>query len=72
MRGIIGPKGMPDAVKTKIATAVQKVLQTEELTSYIKESSLVSAYQGPEDFTAFAKAQDELTKSWMKKLSLTR
>ncbi len=72
MRGIIGPKGMPDDVKAKLADAVKKALETPELKAYITESSLVPAYLGPKDFTADAEKQDKITKQWMEALELTR
>lgn len=70
MRGVIGPKGMPDAVKAKLADAIKQVLATPELQTYMNDSSLVEAFQGPADFTAFAKSQDKVTKQWMQELSI--
>ncbi|WP_414473094.1 tripartite tricarboxylate transporter substrate binding protein [Microvirga sp. M2] len=72
MRGVIGPKGMPDAVKEKLAGAIKQALETPELKSYITESSLVPAFLGPKEFTENAKQQDVVTKQWMQTLSLER
>lgn len=72
MRGIIGPKGIPAPIKAKLADAVRQVLETPDLKSYMTESSLVPAFQGPEAFTTFAKQQDEVTKQWMETLALKR
>ncbi len=70
MRGIIGPKGMPDDIKAKIASAVEEALKTPEMVAYYKESSLLSAFQGPADFTAQAKKEDGTTKALMKDLGI--
>ncbi len=70
MRGIIGPKGMPKDVKNKLAEAVKAVLETPELQTYMKESSLTPAFQGPAEFTEFAHQQDTITKEWMTRLSM--
>jgi tripartite-type tricarboxylate transporter receptor subunit TctC len=72
MRGVIGPKGMPDAVKEKLANAIKQALETPDLKAYINESSLVPAFLGPKEFTAYAKQQDTVTKQWMQSLSLER
>lgn len=71
-RGVIGPKGMPDAVKQRIAEAVRKVLAEPEMVSYIKDASLVVNTMGPADFTAYAKAQDATTKTWMQQLEMVK
>jgi tripartite-type tricarboxylate transporter receptor subunit TctC len=72
MRGVIGPKGMPDAVKEKLANAIKQALETPDMKAYITESSLVPAFLGPKEFTEYAKQQDTLTKQWMQALSLER
>ncbi len=72
MRGVIGPKGMPEEVKAKLAGAIKQALETPELRSYIEESALVAAFLGPSDFTVNAQQQDKLTKQWMEALELTR
>lgn len=70
MRGIIGPKGMPDAVKAKIADAVKASLQAPDMVAYYKEASLLPTFQGPAEFTAQAKKEDETTKALMKELGI--
>ena len=72
MRGVIGPKGIPEDVKAKLAGAIKQALETPELRSYIEESALVPAFQGPSDFEVNAQQQDKLTKQWMEALGLTR
>jgi len=70
MRGIIGPKGMPDDVKTKIADAVKAALQTPDMLAYYKDSSLLSAFMGPAEFTKQARHEDDVTKALMKDLGI--
>lgn len=72
MRGVIGPKGIPDAVKEKLAGAIKQALETPDMKTYINESSLVPAFLGPKEFTEYAKQQDTVTKQWMQALSLDR
>lgn len=72
MRGVIGPKGIPEPIKAKLADAIHKAMQTPSLQAYMEESALVDAFQGPAEFTAYAAQQDKLTKHWMETLGLTR
>ena len=72
MRGIIGPKGMPDDVKAAIAAAVEKALKTPDMLTYLEESSLNNGFMGPAEFTAQATKEDGITKALMKELGLTR
>ena len=71
-RGVIGPKGMPDEIKRRIAEAVVKVMATPEMQKYVKGASLVVNTMGPAEFTAYAKAQDVTTKKWMQQLEITK
>ncbi|WP_162375664.1 tripartite tricarboxylate transporter substrate binding protein [Ancylobacter sp. TS-1] len=72
MRGIIGPKGIPEPIKAKLADAVKQALLTPELKAYIEESALFPAFLPPADFTTNAALQDKLTKQWMETLGLKR
>ncbi|MDF2618942.1 MAG: hypothetical protein K0S00_1601 [Xanthobacteraceae bacterium] len=72
MRGIIGPKGIPEPIKAKLAEAVKQALETPELKAYMEESALIPAFQGPADFTANAQRENAVTKEWMTTLGLTR
>lgn len=71
-RGVIGPKGIPDAVKRRIAEAVVKVMATPDMQRYVKDASLVVNTMGPAEFTAYAKSQDATTKQWMQQLEMTK
>jgi tripartite-type tricarboxylate transporter receptor subunit TctC len=71
-RGIIGPKGMPDAIKAKLASAAAAVINTDDMKKYIDDASLEVDLKNPAEFTAYAKKQDQLTKEWMRTLGLVR
>lgn len=72
MRGVIAPKGVPADIKAKLADGIRQALETPEMKTYMEESSLVPAFLGPDEFTAYAVEQDKTTKAWMEKLGLTR
>ena len=71
-RGVIGPKGMPDAVKQKLASEIEQALKSPDLQQYINGSSLQYDYMGPAAFTSFAKEQDKVTAAWLKQLGITK
>lgn len=72
MRGIIAPKGLPDAVKSRLSSAIREAMESADFKSYMNEASLVPAFQGPSDFLAFARQQDAVTKQWMDTLGIKR
>ena len=71
-RGIIGPKGIPEPIKRKLADAIKTALATPDMQAYLKSGSLEDSYLGPKDFTAFAHEQDTLTIEWLKKLGMMK
>lgn len=71
-RGMIGPKGIPDAIKARLMDAVTQSMATPEMKKYIAEASLTLALMKPADVTAYAKKQDAITKEWMKTLGLLK
>lgn len=71
-RGIIGPKGIPDAIKSRLADAVAQVMETPDLKKYTQEGSLVVNVMKPAEVTAYARRQDQTTKEWMKALNLLK
>lgn len=72
MRGIIGPKGIPEDVQNQIASAVETALQTPEMRTYFEEASLVEGFMGPVDFAAQARQEDATTKALMQDLGLAQ
>jgi tripartite-type tricarboxylate transporter receptor subunit TctC len=71
-RGIIGPKGMPDAIKEKLASAAAVAINSDDIKKYIREASLVINLMKPAEFTDYAKKQDQVTKEWIRVLDLVR
>lgn len=71
-RGVVGPKGMPDDVKNKLAGAIQKVMATDEMKKFVHNDSLVADVMGPADFTKFVIEQDKITVDWLKQLGFTK
>jgi tripartite-type tricarboxylate transporter receptor subunit TctC len=71
-RGIIGPKGIPEPIKQKLADAIKTALATPDMQAYLKSGSLDYSYLGPSDFTAFAHEQDALTIDWLKTLGMMK
>lgn len=71
-RGIIGPKGIPDALKEKIAGAVEQVMKSPDMQGYLKSASLEYSFLGPKEFTAFAQEQDKLTIDWLTSLGMMK
>lgn len=69
-RGIIGPKGIPDEVKAKLADALEQITQTDDYKEYIENSNLNNRFMGPEEFTKFVKRQNELVAEWVERLGL--
>ena len=70
-RGVVGPKGMPDDIKSKIAGAVEKVMATKEMKDFVHNDSLVADVMGPVDFTKFIIEQDKITVDWLKQLGFS-
>ncbi len=60
-RGIVAPKGIPPAVRDKLAAAVQKVAASKEYSEFMTSRGFGVTYAGPDDFAKFmAKSDSEL------------
>ena len=71
-RGVVGPKGMPADLQNKIAGAIQKIMNTDEMKTFVHNDSLVADVQGPADFTKFVTEQDQITVDWLKQLGFSK
>ncbi|GAU75558.1 tripartite tricarboxylate transporter substrate binding protein [Fusibacter sp. 3D3] len=69
-RGIAIPTGTPESIKTILAEAFKKGLESEEFVAYAKNSGLVVAYQNSDDFKAFIATNAEEVATVMKSLGL--
>ncbi len=71
-RGVIAPKGIPEAIKSRLAEAIEQAMATPEMKKYVEEASLTLALMKPAEVTAYAKKQDAITKEWMKALEFVK
>jgi tripartite-type tricarboxylate transporter receptor subunit TctC len=71
-RGVIGPKGMPDDMKQKLADAIEKCFKDPDMQTYLKAASLEYSFLGPKQFTQFAKDQDKITVDWLTTLGFPK
>lgn len=71
-RGVIGPKGIPEPIKQKLADAIKTAMATPDMQAYLKAGSLEYNFLEPKDFTAFAHEQDVLTVNWLKTLGMSK
>lgn len=71
-RGVVGPKNMPDDIKSKLAGAIQKVMASDEMKKFVHNDSLVADVQGSADFTKFVTEQNKITVDWLKQLGFTK
>jgi tripartite-type tricarboxylate transporter receptor subunit TctC len=71
-RGVVAPKNMPEAVKNKLAAAIEKAMNDDEMKKFVHNDSLVYDVQGPAEFTKFVKEQDTITEDWLKRLGFIK
>ena len=67
-RGIIAPKGMPEAIRVKLVAAIRNALNSPEFKQFMHNESVVYDYAGTRRFTRFATRQNGLTANWLKRL----
>jgi putative tricarboxylic transport membrane protein len=71
-RGVVGPKNMPDDVKSKLAQAIEKVMNSDEMKKFVHNDSLVADVEDPTEFTKFVTEQDKITADWLKQLGFNK
>jgi len=71
-RGVIGPKGIPMDIQNKLASAIQKVMASDDMKQFVHNDSLVADYMGPADFTNFVRDQDKITVDWLNQLGFLK
>jgi len=69
-RGIIMPPEVPAEIQDKLCGAVEEIMQTPEMVKYVEDSDLVPGFMEHEEFSAFARSQEEATKVWTEKLGV--
>jgi tripartite-type tricarboxylate transporter receptor subunit TctC len=71
-RGLALPKGVPPAIKAKIADAYKKAFDTKEFQEFAAKASLNLAYQNAADFTKFLDQNYKDVEAVMKNLGLAK
>jgi tripartite-type tricarboxylate transporter receptor subunit TctC len=62
VRGIFGPKGVPEAIQEKIAAAMKSAIEDPEYLDYQSKSGIVSKFLGPVDYRLYVDRLDGLAK----------
>ena len=71
-RGLALPKGVPPAVKAKLADAYKKAFDSKEFQEFAAKASLNLAYQNNADFSKFLEQNYKDVETVMKGLGLTK
>ena len=71
-RGLALPKGVPPAIKAKIADAYQKAFDSAEFKAFAANAGLYLAYQNSADFYKFLEQNYKDVEAVMKSLGLTK
>lgn len=71
-RGVVGPQGMEDATRDKLAAAVAKVAASDEFKAFMDDKGFGTASYDPEAFGAFLAAQHQSVGEIMNDLGLAQ
>lgn len=71
-RGIVAPKGIPAAVRTKLAAVVQKVANSKEYHDFMASRGFGVIYAGPEEFGRFMAKSDADLGATMKAVGIAK
>jgi tripartite-type tricarboxylate transporter receptor subunit TctC len=71
-RGIVGPKGLPDDVKKKLTSALDKIFQSKDYTDFMSQRGFGVKYAAGDDFLKFWMASDDSLGVVMKKVGLAK
>jgi tripartite-type tricarboxylate transporter receptor subunit TctC len=71
-RGIVGPKGLPEDVKTTLISALEKVYNSPEYKEFMSSRGFGMRWAAGDDFAAFMKQSDENLGNVMKEVGLAR
>ena len=71
-RGIVAPKGIPPAVRDKLAATVQKVANSKEYTDFMASRGFGVVYAGPEEFGRFMAKSDAELGATMKAVGIAK
>ncbi len=71
-RGIAGPKGLPDDVKARLTAAMEKVYNSDEFQSFMKEQGFGLIWASGDDFVTWQKEHDADYGKVMKAVGLAK
>jgi tripartite-type tricarboxylate transporter receptor subunit TctC len=71
-RGIVAPKGIPNDVRDRLATALRKVAASKEYTDFMAQRGFGVIYAGPDDFGKFMAKSDTDLGATMKAVGLVK
>lgn len=71
-RGIVGPKNMPDDVRSKLETALENVFKSEEYNKFMSAQGFGASYLSSEKFGEFMATNDKNFGATMKAIGLAK
>jgi tripartite-type tricarboxylate transporter receptor subunit TctC len=68
--GFVVPKDTPKDVKEKLASSIEKAVNSDEFKEFAKIQGMTITYKGPEDFSEFANSQFDMYSELIPKMDL--
>lgn len=72
IRGIYGPKGIPQDIQNKLAEGFFKAMQSPRFQEYMTRSALIAGDLGPADYTKFIDKMSVTANKWLTKLGIVK
>lgn len=72
IRGLYGPKDMPEDIQKKLADGFRKAMETPRFKEYMKRSALEAGDLGPGEYRSFIDDATKKTQQWLTKLGITQ
>lgn len=72
IRGLYGPRGMPDEIKKKLADGFLKAMEAPRFKDYMARAGLEAGNLGPDEYPQFIDRIDKTTQQWLAKLGITQ
>src|SRR5690606_15588923 len=71
-RGIVGPKGLPEDVKTKLTDALKKVYDSQDYQEFMKKQGYGVNWAAGDDFASYMKQSNESLGKVMKEVGIAK
>src|SRR5690606_4805331 len=72
IRGLYGPKDIPEDIQKKLADGFFKAMETPRFKEYMKRSALEAGDLGPGEYRSFIDDAAKKTQHWLTKLGITQ